>query len=541
EADDADCKLKDGRHLVTGPDGNKLNEGSALYNQNLPFLEGVPCNNANDSQEDDCQSPSSTASLRDGHPLLASRFSDLHARTDRYFYDAGKIAHDDMIRKLQDGGPAVKMTLGEALLVESNPECRIDLAREDASLIPAGTVTTRSLVQHGRYCLAVEGEDGAWTVSCKTVEAPKVSLNVSAGGLLVSDQKPVVKVTFSYQHAASSPELEGCSETGAGSAPDAQGNGHYAGECPLTKDSLKIRIAARGLGRWNVERRNYAVVLGKPLAVMKVVGSDPANDYQGELTLEYRADRSCTIKDLKTQEFVNGADVRCPWVGGIKLYGQYVVDGQKVLHPSLGKVLTAEDAKGVVVAYRDMNYYLWSFGALDFEGVPSPSNVVGDDFISELSVLYDGQDCSRKLAWHNQGLGAKEAAKKAIWECVDDLECYRQRMKWTYAGHHVVNLTLGERNLKEVVVECEGRKDDVWDKKATIYSEAQSEIQGFQTKIVTVESSYPVIQCRIAYQTADGTSRETQTLDSCFDGYDYGPMSEATGDDIRDLIDRSLL
>ncbi|HEX5037131.1 MAG TPA: hypothetical protein VFX30_08225, partial [bacterium] len=46
EADDADCKLKDGRHLVTGPDGNKLNEGSALYNQNLPFLEGVPCNNA---------------------------------------------------------------------------------------------------------------------------------------------------------------------------------------------------------------------------------------------------------------------------------------------------------------------------------------------------------------------------------------------------------------------------------------------------------------------------------------------------------------
>jgi hypothetical protein len=369
------CKLVGTRHLVTGPDGKKLNTGSELYNSNQPFLEGVLCDNASASKDDDCKSVSSTA-FRFGRPL-----------EERDLYAVQLELKDQVMRDytLEKKGTMIEVGPMIPLFVEeTNPNCRIDLVKADASLITSATIYTRPLVQHAQFCLAAQGADDSWTVKCKANEAPEASLSVTTAQLTTKsgDNRPKVKVGLSYANVVSLPSIAapaGCSpETGKSWPPLAGATGTLNALCDITTSgdlTTNITATARGIGENNKQTKKIVLTLGVPSLTFKWNNDGntpflktydhsglPAAEDSGTVEFLWRVKRSYAIKDGNTNADFGSGDTH--WIKEMKFYEGGTLKKTVPVGPG--------DDHGIVTMRRDHGATSWEAKAYDF----NPSTVV---------------------------------------------------------------------------------------------------------------------------------------------------------------------
>ncbi len=371
------CKLVGTRHLVTGPDGKKLNTGSELYNNNLPFLEGVLCDNASASKDDDCKSVSATAS-HFGRSL-----------EERDLYSVQLELREQII---QDYTLEKKGTLTEVMpflplfVEETNPNCRIDLTKADASLITTAAIYTRPLAQHGQFCLAAQGADDSWTVKCKTNEAPEASLSVTTAQLTIKegDSRPKVGVTLSYANVVSLPSImapAGCSPATGTSWPVLAGpSGSLNALCDITTTgdlTTNITAMARGIGENNKETKKIVLTLGTPSLEFKWNNSGntpflktydhnnlPAAEDSGTVEFLWRVKRSYAIKDGDTNSVLGSGDTH--WIKEIKFYEGDSLKSTKAIGPG--------DVDGKITMKRDHGVTSWKAKAYDFNPSTSVSS-----------------------------------------------------------------------------------------------------------------------------------------------------------------------
>jgi hypothetical protein len=352
EASDSHCGLVGGRHLVTDQDGNKLNEGSALYAQNLPFLEGTLCDNANADSADDCKGQTSTAARESRSPLYASRFDHGSAMGDLYFYDQIKIENLEKFKLAQEGSALTQLSPGIGLLIEEeNPNCRIELVREDASLIASGDVYTRSLVRYGRFCLAVQGEDDQWTVQCKNAEAPEAG--ITNRSIQAVSGQAAVKLTIDYANGVGI-DVTGCSQTAH--TLGSNGLGHYEGQCAVDSVTKAVKAVVRGIGKTNVDKKSFAVELGTPFVSLKPEGSPPLKNEERDFDLEHKAIRALVVKEEGS--VVLETDVS--WFQQVYFEGFASGNGWQSVSPS--------GVTGTKTVHQDVSHNLWRFGVRDFDG-----------------------------------------------------------------------------------------------------------------------------------------------------------------------------
>ncbi|HEX5036664.1 MAG TPA: hypothetical protein VFX30_05860 [bacterium] len=311
------------RYLATQADGSKLNEGSAIYEQNAPYLTGVPCG--------------------DGEECLKSGY---------------QAASDDR-----------------------NPWCKIVPQDADGETLTSGAFYTRSLAKVGTVCLAVQAQNDAWSVTCRTVSAPEVA--VDNREVKVDQDRPVVTISFDYANADQEPSVmgSGCHKTN-GTGIDRQGGGSFEAECPITSDERSFAVLVGGIGETNNANRIYTLELGKPEASYRI-GTEPASGATGEVGLFYEVSRPYTLKSYTSMDgsgTITSRTGNCPWAAGVSFVGLYLVDGQQVLHPAYRKIEKKEDASGRMAGYKDFKSTFWSFTASRFDGTVTASEVVRSGF-----------------------------------------------------------------------------------------------------------------------------------------------------------------
>lgn len=520
---DARCSVtSDGRYLAVNADGNKLIAGSPNFEKFKNFSEGLLCDNSDALSSNDCLgSPAPEGPVDTGDENNAPQPS--------------ATINPDALAGLSK---AVSN-----LLIDPTPACRIGLKAF------SGDFYTRALATKGKICLAVQSADDSWAVQCRGADAPKAALVESDGNVSVSTQKPVIVLDFNYVGAASAPDAEGC-QVISPSQPGQNGGGRFKAECPIKKDSVAVTVTLKGFGHGNKSERSYRIDFAKPTAEMKLYGTPLLSNTEGEMKLQYLASRAYTITDLKSGAVISAEGQTCPWVNGINLYGQYVIDGQKQLHPNFKKVEKASDAQGVVTVYRDAYNYFWSFGAKDFEGMPVLSNVVGPEQTSEFSTavtVIEGthqNECSKKVDWvlpEDRRFEKEEGPDGAQWlaygtldECGADLNCYLKFVKWSYNNSHTVGFVLNVTNVQSLDVECKqaysiniGTNHVTYDQ--VIKTDHQDGLVGHSQIKVSVTDISPVIACNVVYrgpgENGVGIKEEKINItDSCV-GYDYGYLS----------------
>lgn len=531
--EDARCGLTvDGRYLAVNSDGNKLSAGSPNYDKYKAYTEGVLCKNTDDVTTNNCEGSA--------EPFVEPAPVDDQPQTD---------SEDVSLQGITFNKSAMNSAIRDTVNLTSDhaPSCRIDLTAF------SGEFFTRSLAKNGKICLAIQGSDDVWSVQCRGVDAPKAAFAESDSNVIISTERPVVILDFNYFNATSAPKAEGCVETSP-SSPSTAGAGHYRAECKIKKDSMKVSVEVQGIGKGNVEKRSYRIDFAKPEAVMKLYGAPLLSNKEGEMKLQYTASRAYTVTDLRTDTVISPEGVTCPWVNGIHLYGQYVIDGVKKLHPDFFKVEKAADAQAVVTVYRDAYNYFWSFGAYDFDGFPKPSNVVGpeqtSEFSTEVSIIdgtyHEGEGCAKHLDWvHVEDhvyedkfgqQGAQDLAYDTLGMCESDLSCYKEWVKWAYNGSHTVGFVLNVTNVQSLDVECRqnykksaGGQQFVYD--AVIKSYHQDSTTGYSQVPVNVTDISPVIACKVVYKGTFQPNENGQITneakfemtDSCI-GHDYGSM-----------------
>lgn len=526
--EDARCGLTaDGRYLAVNSDGNKLIAGSPNFDKYKAYTQGVLCKNTDDLTTNNCEgSP---------EPAVAPAPADEQPQSDS----------DVSLQGINLDKSAVSSAIIKAvdLLSDQNPSCRIDLTAF------SGEFFTRSLAKNGKICLAIQGSDDVWSVQCRGVDAPKAGLAEGDSNVIISTERPVVILDFNYFNAVSAPKSEDCVEISP-SLPSTAGAGHYRAECKIKKDSMKVSVKVQGIGKGNVEKRSYRIDFAKPEATMKLYGAPLLSNKEGEMKLQYTASRTYAVTDLRTDTVISAEGVTCPWVNGISLYGQYVIDGVKKLHPDFIKVEKAADAQAVVTVYRDAYNYFWSFGAYDFDGFPKLSNVVGpadtSEFSTEVSVI-DGthqNECAKKADWvlaEDRNFEKEEGPDGARWlaegtldYCGSDLSCYKQYVKWAYDGSHTVGFVLNVTNVQSLDIECKqaykinaGDYGVAYDK--VIKSYHAENIAGYTQTTVNLTDVSPVISCRVSYHGpgelgTGGKEGNINMTDSCV-GYDYGYLA----------------
>jgi hypothetical protein len=350
---DAQCGLAGGRYLVTDPAGNKLNEGSALYEQSHPFLEGTLCDNGNADSADDCKSQSTTAFLENRRPLYASRFDHGSATGDLYFYDQVRVGNLEKFKFTQQEDSALTQ-LSPAiglLLEEENPNCRIDLVREDGSPITGGDLHTRSLVHHGRFCLAVQGADEMWNIACKNVEAPEAG--IAARSVQAMSGQAAVKLTVDYVNGVGV-DVTGCAQTAH--TLGSNGIGHYEGQCAVNAVNTALKVVVRGIGKSNVDKRGFTAELGSPDVSLKPEGSPPLKNEERDFNLEHKAVRELVLKE----EGAVMAQAQVSWFQQVYFEGFPSVSGWNAASPS--------GVTGTKTVHQDVSQNLWKFGVRDFDG-----------------------------------------------------------------------------------------------------------------------------------------------------------------------------
>jgi hypothetical protein len=381
------------RFLATQANGDKLNEGSAVYEQNAVYAVGEVC-----GEGEDCR-----------HGLESE---------------------------------------------EENSWCRIDPTNAEGTPLAVGSFYTRSLVEHGVVCLAVQAQDDSWSTECHAVDARPAT--VTETDVDVSPDRPVVTMRVAYENAAEEPRLfgSGCHRTG-GEELDHKGAGNIQAECPIDSDSKVFAVTVSGIGSRNNAGRFYSLELGTPVAGFRLGGAPSSND-KGEVGLFYDVSRPYT---LKASDALLGGEAtysaskssHCPWAKEIRFTGRYVVGGEKVTNPSQ-KIESAADASGRIAGDKDYDSVTWSYQALDFAshgvdsggisaGFPFSFNLVGASGSWNYNYMYDECD------------GAFEDAKD---ECCQGSNCphdsdnagahhchnYRVRIQFGWAGENVSSVAM---------------------------------------------------------------------------------------------------
>jgi hypothetical protein len=327
---DEQCKKIDDRHLVTAADGKKLNVGSQLYEDNSPYLEGILCDNGDEATK--CRSSSSPGP----EPLTFQKATNFQL-------DPG-LLHPD----------------------ESNPKCRIDLTTDDTE----GDAYTRSLVQHGKACLAVQGDDDQWVVKCVSgdkLQAPPAVLD--AVTVSPVSGKMAVKLTFDYNYGT---EISVFGPTGkifgnsCKGTPDAfnlpnTGSLHYEAECRVNDLKETIFVTASGIGENNQNKKTYTLELSPPKVSLQLPpdGVPPPKNEEMEFELQHKASRELLVKE--------GNETFGPFE--VSWFKEVYFEGFPSLADGYKTVSTPSEVNGTKVVKQDMAHHQWYFGVKDFDGV----------------------------------------------------------------------------------------------------------------------------------------------------------------------------
>lgn len=323
------CKVQDGnRYLVTNADGNNLNAGSANFAKYEHLSEGKLCDNTNAATEDDCKTSSSSSNTAQVTSIGDWKYAEVDSAVSQVDFSNFKL-----------------------IQLEKNPSCRVDLVK-DGVLQTSGEFATRSLAEYGQICLAVQGENGAWIVQCKTMEAPKPSVN--APSVTVSASKPAFTLKFGFSNGT------GVSVVGCATKSNvalANGTGSYEGECAINAEDKQVNVTLQGIGEKNQTKRKYDVALGTPSVSFKLYGVEPLDSAAADFKFAFEATRTYAISD-DDGAVANGS---APWLKDYVFSGFSSGDGTfPVTSPS--------DVKGVKSAHRDFSHTSWTFKVHDFAG-----------------------------------------------------------------------------------------------------------------------------------------------------------------------------
>jgi hypothetical protein len=248
------------------------------------------------------------------------------------------------------------------------PFCRIDLSKE------TDQVFVRSLAPTGRICLVVQGDDDVWSTTCKTIEAPKPELVVTANSVAISETKPVIELKFDYNYAMGRPKAPGCTELAGSSGPDKNGHGIYVAECPLNQIKTTVSVSLQGVGGGNVASRSFEVTLWKDVVpTLKLFGSAPSTGF-GNFTLAYGVTRTYSVRDMESADLF-GVIGSCPWVKRVKFKG---ILGEHVWHPVtvFSDVVGWKQANVEEGTWKLEDETKWSFTIEDFDLTYESANYV---------------------------------------------------------------------------------------------------------------------------------------------------------------------
>ncbi len=286
-------KTADGRYIVVSPDGHEVLEDTrpnSVFNRYRGYLEGTLCRES----EGNC------------HGFRSGESSDTE-----------ETSGDSQIRFRSYLQQAQLNQL--ARLIRPAPFCRIDLQGREVHFY------TRMLEGPFRMVLAAQGEDGAWVVETKVFEAPRPSITSSS--VSVDDSRPKVRVEFQYSNVIERPSIEGCIPSNV--TLQANGTGFYLGYCPLGSAKV-IKPAVRGIGSFNQEEEVYNVICGGltyslTQGALYKEGTDSmvctasTDDWwkechhKGDLSLEGRVSRTCTVKKKEGDAFQGKGTFSVPW------------------------------------------------------------------------------------------------------------------------------------------------------------------------------------------------------------------------------------
>ncbi|HEX5037788.1 MAG TPA: hypothetical protein VFX30_11565 [bacterium] len=334
------CKLQGGRYLATNDTGSDLMAGSETYEKWQYLSEGTLCDGSTE-----CLSQSSSASTT-GHFMVAKDRAMTVAETPNVV----------------------------AVLAESNTNCRVDLNQADGTLVTGDDFYTRSYVQNGSLCLAVQGNDDAWQVQClsgDSMNAKLVDLDpYTPVTIKPSESKIAFEISLKAVNATAlqvfctqdTEDAEGQTLT----IDPYTGSAYYSGTCEVDAESKSVIVRAYGVGDNNVKQKTYTLTMKKPDVKLKLYGSAPTDDETSKIDLEYSATRPYKITD-EAGAVVSEGDAA--WLKQRKFTGfknaqdKDYLDGKKHDITSPGQL----DGKlnNVSVSY---DYTKWTYKVYDFDG-----------------------------------------------------------------------------------------------------------------------------------------------------------------------------
>ncbi len=335
------CGRVDGRFLAVNGDGNDFNEGSADADAAAPYLTGKKCHN-----NADC------AGLSAGNTPAA---------------DVGLKANTNPTQPQRVASPKA-------------PVCKIDLKSFLDEGVTEGEFDTLSHQKELRIVLVAKLKNGNVVKDERTWTAPRPVFTDVTVKVLEDQQR--VSFNIAYERAVNTPRLYQCAnkEIVFESHDQKSGSGAFRATCAIRSVDRKIDVILYGIGTGNYRKKTYRVLLKAPQVSLKLYGSYPGNNQEGNFQLQHEAVRDFEI--THNGEVV--ASGQTSWFKGLYFDGFPSGNG----HVTINDVAEVNAVKD---AYQDPSHLEWTFGVKDFDGTVYKTKYTSNAFPTDFGTsLRDG-------------------------------------------------------------------------------------------------------------------------------------------------------